>query len=459
MVELIQQLAMLDAVLSNWDAIRAKVGPASAIWEQELAKIAARLSAANSPGDIARALDDLLDLLEDTPAYEYVRQLLARSQLGGEMVRGGLSVAPDQMERTRGGLSAAPDQMEDAALLLKTVTMSGQALGGAAGAEVEGKVVPVFFATNRKGDKNQPPEKRFSGDPADTITLGLALVTIPVAKHKVGKVETPAWWNFFADEKDASRYVVLRDVDQLESADFCTKLGKAVTDAGRGSVLVFLHGYNVSFEEAALRAAQISFDMKFQGAVVLFSWPSLGTTFGYFADGERAELSAERLVEFLRILEGGPWEQVHLVAHSMGNRVVVLGLADNPPPALPIGQIVFVAADVYVETFDQKFPKMSGIGKLKTSYTSKADRALLVSSWLHRAARIGITRGEPFARPGMETIDASTVDTSLLSLGHSYFGDKRTVITDLGYLLREGLPAVRRGLEQPPGKDYWDFPR
>ena len=142
----------------------------------------------------------------------------------------------------------------------------------------------------------------------------------------------------------------------------------------------------------------------------------------------------------------------------MGNRVVVLGLADNPPPLLPIGQIVFVAADVYVETFEQKFPKMSGIGKLKTSYTSKTDLALLISSWLHsRFTRIGIVRGEPFARPGMETIDASAVDTSLFSLRHSYFGDERTVISDLGYLIREGLPAARRGLTQPAGKDYWDF--
>jgi esterase/lipase superfamily enzyme len=445
MVELLQQFAMLDGLLSNWGAIRAKMGPASAAREQNLAKIAARLAAADSLGEIARALDDLLELVEDTPAHDYVRQLLVRSQL--------------EKEKVRGDLSAAPAQIEDAALLLKIVTMTGQALGGAAGAEVDAKVIPVFFATNRKGDETQPAEKRFSGDPADTITLGLAQVTIPVAKHKIGKVETPAWWNLFADDKDASRYVVLHGVERLASADFCTKLSRAVTDGGRGSVLVFLHGYNVTFEEAARRAAQFSYDIKFQGAVVLFSWPSLGTTFGYFADEERAALSAGGLVEFLRILDGGPWEQVHLVAHSMGNRVVVVALADNPPPALPVGQIVFVAADVYVEMFEQKFPKMSGIGKLKTSYASNSDRALLLSSWLHRATRIGITRGEPFVMKGMETIDASTVDTSLLSLGHSYFGNKRTAITDLGYLLREGLPAARRGLEQPLGKDYWDFPR
>jgi esterase/lipase superfamily enzyme len=90
--------------------------------------------------------------------------------------------------------------------------------------------------------------------------------------------------------------------------------------------------------------------------------------------------------------------------------------------------------------FDQTFPKMSGIGKLKTSYASKADGALLVSSLLHRAPRIWIINGKPVTRPGMETIDASTVDTSLLGFRHSYFAGKRRVVDDLGYLLR-GLPA------------------
>jgi esterase/lipase superfamily enzyme len=138
--------------------------------------------------------------------------------------------------------------------------------------------------------------------------------------------------------------------------------------------------------------------------------------------------------------------------------VVVLDLrADNAPPALRFGQIVFVAADVYIQMFEQTFPKVSGIGKLKTSYASKTDRALLLSSWLHRAPRIGISHGEPFVMTGMETIDASMVDTSLL--GHGYFAGQRTVVEDLGFLLREGLPAARRALVQPRGKDYWVFPR
>jgi esterase/lipase superfamily enzyme len=62
---------------------------------------------------------------------------------------------------------------------------------------------------------------------------------------------------------------------------------------------VFTHGYNVSFEEAARRAAQLAFDLNFRGRVVLFSWPSCGSLLGYGADEERALLSAHTFRGFL----------------------------------------------------------------------------------------------------------------------------------------------------------------
>ncbi|MGO9238492.1 MAG: hypothetical protein ACLP4V_32000 [Methylocella sp.] len=170
--------------------ILTKMGPASAAREQELAKIAARLSAANSPGEIARALDDFLDLVQDTPACDYVRQLIARSQI--------------QEEKVKGDFVAVPAEMGDVTVLQKTSTMTSQALGRAAVAEHEPNGVEVFFATNRKCDEKQPPDKRFSAELTNTLTLGLAKVTIPIAKHQEGTLETPAWWNRFADAKDAS---------------------------------------------------------------------------------------------------------------------------------------------------------------------------------------------------------------------------------------------------------------
>ncbi len=46
--------------------------------------------------------------------------------------------------------------------------------------------------------------------------------------------------------------------------------------------------------------------------------------------------------------------------------------------------------------------------------------------------------------PGLESVDVSAVDTSLL--GHSYYGDNKSVVADLRLLLRE-----RRGAAQRPG--------
>ena len=52
----------------------------------------------------------------------------------------------------------------------------------------------------------------------------------------------------------------------------------------------------------------------------------------------------------------------------------------------------------------------------------------------------------------------SNVDTSFL--GHSYFADKRTVISDIFYLLNEGKPPDEcHGLEQKSCAkgQYWAF--
>jgi esterase/lipase superfamily enzyme len=38
-----------------------------------------------------------------------------------------------------------------------------------------------------------------------------------------------------------------------------------------------VHGYNVSFDDAALRTAQLAYDLTFDCPAAFFSWPSKGT--------------------------------------------------------------------------------------------------------------------------------------------------------------------------------------
>ncbi|MEO6800942.1 MAG: hypothetical protein ABI178_13475 [Rhodanobacter sp.] len=49
------------------------------------------------------------------------------------------------------------------------------------------------------------------------------------------------------------------------------------------------------------------------------------------------------------------------------------------------------------------------------------------------------------------------IKSCLLSLRHRYFGNERSVLTNLGALVGEGLPAARRhGLR--PVAEWWAFP-
>ena len=472
MLDSIQQLATMNALLTNWSEIQMRMSPLSAALAAQLEKLAHRLLAASSMDDLARIVDDLLDLTQDTPANSYVRELIARSQLsapGTGSARPTLrefpaaaiappapslpppappsAVPPVSQPRTPSAADNSWSYAEQAGKSLGRVLQSSTQDGGLAR-------IPVFFATNRSPDPKKPGS--FLGEIADGISFGVAPVTIPVAQHEIGKLETPKWWTLFPDRNKERRFISLGDVETLPSVQFLTRLESTLQQTEAKDILVFLHGYNVTFEEAARRAAQIAFDMRFPGAVVLFSWPSLGALCRYTADEDRATASGDSLSALLKGLEGGPWRRVHVMAHSMGNRVMLLGFADNARPHLPLGQLIFVAADVYVPIFVEKFPKLQLAGKLPaTSYASKRDNALLLSDFLHKGDRVGFIRQAPYVTRDLETIDATAVDHGFL--GHGYFADQRSLLTDIGILLREGLTAKQRGLVDE--KTYWAFPR
>ena len=44
--------------------------------------------------------------------------------------------------------------------------------------------------------------------------------------------------------------------------------------AFNNQLLVFVHGYNVDFDNAVRRAGQLAYDLNFDGPTFLFSWPS-----------------------------------------------------------------------------------------------------------------------------------------------------------------------------------------
>jgi len=73
---------------------------------------------------------------------------------------------------------------------------------------------------------------------------------------------------------------------------------------------------------------------------------------------------------------------------------------------------------------------------------SSDDLALKASKTLHGNPRAGDSTDGLVLVKGIETIDASGVDTSFLS--HSYFADTNSIISDIFDLIQSGKRALNR---------------
>lgn len=91
-----------------------------------------------------------------------------------------------------------------------------------------------------------------------------------------------------------------------------------------GKVVVFVHEYNNSYQEAVFRLAQLSAGGEVDFVPILFSWPSQAELGGYVSDGDAATYARDDLVQLLSSLsKGRPAGSVALAGHSMGGWLVM----------------------------------------------------------------------------------------------------------------------------------------
>lgn len=310
--------------------------------------------------------------------------------------------------------------------------------------------VKVWFGTNRAATGSADPAQMF-GSGRDGLSVGVLNVTIPPS-HQAGRIERPSGW-FFTEHLDPSKHVVLESVQVLTKAAF------AEGCCGAEDKLLFIHGYNVSFHDGALRAAQLYYDLEFPGQAMYYSWPSHGTLYGYFSDANGVSASRPSIVEFLEIATQGEGK-LHIVAHSMGNRYLISALEAffREHPDRRIGQLVLAAPDVDRNALSAQFGNLEANSDGVTLYASKKDVALKVSHRVNGGRRAGDANGDLMRIEGLDTIDASLIEAD--SLGHSYFGDAPELLGDILGVVRLGWrPPERCGVikrEDGGEGDIWD---
>lgn len=319
--------------------------------------------------------------------------------------------------------------------------------------------VPVLYGTDRERRNANPP--MYGPERGSTLQYGLAQVSIP-REHKMGSLEEPSWLRLEFTE-DPSKHVVLLSATPQSRQEFIASLDSLAREGeketGRREALLFVHGYNVSFEDAVRRTAQISYDLGFVGAPAAFSWPSKASYVAYPKDETEAEWAIPHFAEFIdHIVRDGRIDKLHIIAHSMGTRILCRALASISRETLKqIRTVSLAAPDIDADVFVRDIAPMFASGTaLTTLYASSNDTALRASKAFHGSRRAGDATGGIVIASGVDTIDASDVDTSLI--GHSYYGDRRSIIADLFQVLREGKgPRQRFGLtlRTRGNEHYW----
>lgn len=186
------------------------------------------------------------------------------------------------------------------------------------------------------------------------------------------------------------------------------------------ATLLFVHGYNQTFESAAYDVALLGDAIGFRGNVALFTWPSRAGLLDYGYDRESALIARDPFADALAAVTQDPFgARVHLVAHSMGTLVTLEALRmhwdrHGEKGLDRIGAIVFAAPDIDADVFRAGIEKIGPMREKLTVITATNDRALDLSRRLAGGDRVGALPAKALAGLGIRVIDATDFASGLI---------------------------------------------
>jgi esterase/lipase superfamily enzyme len=348
---------------------------------------------------------------------------------------------------------ASPGEAEKEA----TRSLAGPPPGSPAAGQGDWDVVPVFYGTDRLR-KEEPKRVLYGSERARRLELGHALVTVPKS-HQVPNIERPFairipyfQVTLYEAAEDPKTHFTIKEISVLTRDQFIAKARERVNGsrAFKDQAVVFVHGYNNAFDYALYRTAQMAYDLKFDGAAFLYSWPSLGDFSGYGYDRESSVQAEPYLRQYLElVLKETGAKEVSVIAHSMGNLPLLQVLRDLGPslaPEVRLNQIIMAAPDVDRNVFENVANDLQKYGRGLTLYASSNDRAMQaarrVAGGIPRAGDVPVDG--PIIIEGIDTIDVTQTSLDYLALNHSIYAEKSALLNDIGLLLQTG--------ERPPDK-------
>jgi len=366
----------------------------------------------------------------------------------------------------------------------------------------------LAYATDRKPRENEDGSFGYGSGRSASLAFGTALIEID---------GNPPWGEFTASSLDRNRSNELKmymgeiseagrlpptphpasfidgkiqiDPDRLAKAreieaKMNAEVSRLLSETPRNEVLIYIHGYNNGFIDAAYDLAEIWHFLGRKHLPILYTWPAghegISGMRGYNYDRESGEFTIYHLKQFLKSLgRMEEIEKIHIIAHSRGTDVLTSALREvfleirsegkDPEEELRIANVVLAAPDLDYEVVLQRVVAEfleADVGQA-TIYTSPGDKAIRISEWLYGSvARIGSMESDVVKSKLTEKQMAAVRDNSSIEMiefigksdlvGHGYFSSSTAVSSDLITLINTGAEAgsPERPLVQK-GAIYW----
>lgn len=284
-------------------------------------------------------------------------------------------------------------------------------------------------------------------------------------------------------------------------ADFHDCLDPWIDPAGDNAAIVFVHGFNNTFDTSVLRLAQTWHMSGRRGVPIVYSWPAGYDAWikpiAYNRDRESGEFAVLQLKTLLIALSADDRiDRVHLVAHSRGTDVVSTALreisseinaaygqtffaqaalgtehveaigalaAPTPAKVLKIRTLMLVAPDLDIDVFTHRFlaERVMHAAERVVVYTSRKDGALgLAKLFFASSTRLGDSTIEDFtpeARglindlPQLEIIECRVGGVS----SHAYLFQHPAALSDMILVVRDHAIAGEQRPLTPVEPGFW----
>ena len=321
----------------------------------------------------------------------------------------------------------------------------------------------VFSASTRVADHGAGSQTSVEGPPR----FSLLTISVP-PRHRPGEVELPSF-----GAPDPQKHFIVSAQRRLDDQEFQNALASHISGriGSNRDVLLYVHGFNTSADEARYRVAQIAEDGRFGGVPMLFTWPSSGSLLEYEAAKESAAVSRDALSKLLLELAATPGVgRVHILAHSMGAWLTMEALRETAFAGSndlngKLGDVLLAAPDIDLNVFRQQLTRLepSHVSVL----VSSGDRALSLSRTLAGdRPRVGaLDPKKPADRAELDRLGVHVYDLSAMStglIGHGTYAVAPAVLRTIGASITTprledadvqsvlGAPAIDPRIETQP---------